>query len=148
MTLRRPAAEIGLPRIGVHDLRRTAATIVISSVVPLAVVSKTSWHSTLATTVNIYGHLLPHAARVAVQALDVGRGWHGPYPTSSPTAAPLIVARFTKGQCQPCPDRPRCTTSHQSARNVATGGSPAGPGRSGRRSAVLGKRFPRSLAGC
>lgn len=49
---------------------------------------------------------------------QVSRGWHGPYPTSSPTAAPLIVARFTKGQCQPCPDRPRCTNSHQSARNV------------------------------
>ncbi|MGW7665560.1 hypothetical protein ACWGJX_00035 [Streptomyces sp. NPDC054775] len=36
----------------------------------------------------------------------VGQGWHGPYPTSSPTAAPLIVARFTKSRCQPCPDRP------------------------------------------
>jgi DDE family transposase len=35
-----------------------------------------------------------------------------------PTAAPLIVARFTKGQCQPCPDRPRCTCSRESARNV------------------------------
>ncbi|MFI1769712.1 transposase [Streptomyces sp. NPDC020800] len=30
----------------------------------------------------------------------------------------LIVARFTKGQCQPCPDRPRCTSSRESARNV------------------------------
>jgi hypothetical protein len=47
----------------------------------------------------------------------VSAGWHGPYPTSSPTAAPLIVARFTKSQCQPCPDRPRCTTSSD-ARNV------------------------------
>ncbi|MFE2996829.1 transposase, partial [Nocardia sp. NPDC059246] len=45
-------------------------------------------------------------------------GWHGPYPTSSTTAAPLIVARFTKGQCQPCPVRSRCTTSRDSARNV------------------------------
>lgn len=49
---------------------------------------------------------------------QVSKGWHGPYPTSSPTAAPLIVARFTKGQCQPCPDRPRCTSSRESARNV------------------------------
>jgi hypothetical protein len=49
---------------------------------------------------------------------QVSRGWHGPYPTSSPTAAPLIVARFTKGQCQPCPVRTRCTTSRESARNV------------------------------
>ncbi|MGW7574482.1 transposase [Streptomyces sp. NPDC054765] len=49
---------------------------------------------------------------------EVSRGWHGPYPTSSPTAAPLIVARFTKGQCRPCPVRAQCTTSRESARNV------------------------------
>ena len=48
---------------------------------------------------------------------QVSAGWHGPYPTSSPTAAPLIVARFTRSQCQPCPDRPRCTSSSD-ARNV------------------------------
>ncbi|MER7769886.1 tyrosine-type recombinase/integrase [Kitasatospora sp. NPDC096140] len=69
VTLRRRSAEIGLPRIGVHDLRHTAASIMISSKVPLAVVSKTLRHSTLSTTVNIYGHLLPHAARDAVTAL-------------------------------------------------------------------------------
>ncbi|WP_406111675.1 IS1182 family transposase [Kitasatospora purpeofusca] len=45
-------------------------------------------------------------------------GWHGPYPTSSPTAAPLIVARFTKSQCQPCPARAKCTSSHDSHRTV------------------------------
>jgi integrase len=67
--LRRRSAELGLPRIGVHDLRHTAATIMISSHVPLAVVSKTLRHSTLSTTVNLYGHLLPHAARDAVTAL-------------------------------------------------------------------------------
>ncbi|MFF7994607.1 IS1182 family transposase [Kitasatospora xanthocidica] len=49
---------------------------------------------------------------------QVSRGWHGPYPTSSPTAAPLIVARFTKSQCQPCPVRAKCTTSRDAARNV------------------------------
>jgi transposase len=49
---------------------------------------------------------------------QVSKGWHGPYPTSSPTAAPLIVARFTKNQCQPCPVRAKCTTCRDSARNV------------------------------
>jgi transposase len=49
---------------------------------------------------------------------QVSQGWHGPYPTSSPTAAPLIVARFTKSQCQPCPVRAQCTTSKEGARNV------------------------------
>lgn len=68
--LRRRSEEIGLPRIGVHDLRHTAATIMISSRVPLAVVSKTLRHSTLSPTVNLYGHLLPYAARDAVTAID------------------------------------------------------------------------------
>ncbi|MET9398438.1 tyrosine-type recombinase/integrase [Kitasatospora sp. NPDC002965] len=67
--LRRRSAEIGLPRIGMHDLRHTAATIMITSGVPMAVVSKTLRHSTLATTINLYGHLLKHAADEAVNAL-------------------------------------------------------------------------------
>jgi transposase len=49
---------------------------------------------------------------------QVSKGWHGPYPTSSPDAAPLIVARFTKGQCQPCPARATCTTSGDGKRTV------------------------------
>ncbi|MFE2709950.1 transposase [Streptomyces mirabilis] len=48
----------------------------------------------------------------------VSQGWHGPYPTSSPTAAPLIVARFTKSQCQPCPAGTQCTTFRESTRTV------------------------------
>jgi transposase len=49
---------------------------------------------------------------------QVSKGWHGPYPTSSSDAAPLIVARFTRKQCQPCPARAACTTSRDGARNV------------------------------
>jgi hypothetical protein len=49
---------------------------------------------------------------------QVSRGWHGPYPASSPNAAPLIVARFTRSQCQPCPARATCTTSSDGARTV------------------------------
>ncbi|MET7784343.1 transposase [Streptomyces sp. NPDC005388] len=29
------------------------------------------------------------------------------------------MARFTKGQCQPCPVRTRCTTSRETSRNVS-----------------------------
>ena len=49
---------------------------------------------------------------------QVSKGWHGPYPTSSPDAAPLIVARFTKKQCQPCPVRAACTTSGDGKRTA------------------------------
>ena len=49
---------------------------------------------------------------------QVSKGWHGPYLTSSPDAGPLIVARFTRGQCQPCPARAACTTSGDGKRTV------------------------------
>jgi integrase len=58
----------GVPRIRVHDLRHLAATIMIASGVPLAMVSKTLRHSTLSTTVDIYGHLTRQAAQDAVDA--------------------------------------------------------------------------------
>ncbi len=48
---------------------------------------------------------------------QVSAGRHGPYPTSSPTAAPLIVARFTKSQCRPCPAR-RGNLTADNARTV------------------------------
>ena len=49
---------------------------------------------------------------------QVSKGWHSPYPTSSPDAAPLIVARFTKSQCQPCPASAVCTISGDGKRTV------------------------------
>lgn len=58
----------GVPRIRVHDLRHLAATIMIAAGVPLAMVSKTLRHSTLSTTVDIYGHLTRQAAQDAVDA--------------------------------------------------------------------------------
>jgi integrase len=61
-------ADAGLPRIRVHDLRHLAATIMITEGVPLAIVSKTMRHKTLATTVDIYGHLTRQAAQDGVDA--------------------------------------------------------------------------------
>ncbi len=48
---------------------------------------------------------------------QVSAGRHGPCPTS-PTAAPLIVARFTKSQCRPCPARAQGTASRESSRTM------------------------------
>ncbi|WP_344317896.1 transposase [Streptomyces javensis] len=56
--------------------------------------------------------------RVTCPQGQVSQGWHGPYPTSSPTAAPLTVTRFIKSQCRPCPVRSRCTSTVNSARTV------------------------------
>ncbi|MFE4514373.1 hypothetical protein ACFRMQ_09305 [Kitasatospora sp. NPDC056783] len=42
----------------------------IAADIPLAIISKTLRHSTLAITINLYGHLLKDSAEQAVQALD------------------------------------------------------------------------------
>ncbi|MET8630210.1 tyrosine-type recombinase/integrase [Kitasatospora sp. NPDC004669] len=67
--LRKRTAELGLPRIGLHDLRHTATSIMIAAGVAVAVVSKTMRHSTLAITINLYGHVLKDSADEAVKAL-------------------------------------------------------------------------------
>ncbi|MFI9319257.1 tyrosine-type recombinase/integrase [Kitasatospora aureofaciens] len=67
--LRKRTAELGLPKISLHDLRHTAASIMIAADIPVCVVSKTMRHSTLAITINLYGHLLKDSADEAVEAL-------------------------------------------------------------------------------
>ena len=67
--LRKRTTEAGLPTIGLHDLRHTAASIMIAEGTPIAVVSKTLRHSTIAITINLYGHLLKESADEAVLAL-------------------------------------------------------------------------------
>ncbi|WP_406194741.1 site-specific integrase [Kitasatospora sp. NBC_01560] len=82
--LRKRTAELDLPRIGLHDLRHTAASIMIAENIPVAVISKTLRHSTIATTINLYGHLLKDSADQAVlalaQALDRAAAKQSPVP--------------------------------------------------------------------
>ena len=49
----------GLPIIRFHDLRHTAASIMLNQGVPPFVVSKILGHSKPSTTMDIYGHLIP-----------------------------------------------------------------------------------------
>ena len=75
---------------------------------------------------------------VACPQDQVSKGWHGPYPTSSPDAAPLIVARFTKEQCQPCPARAACELLELQVRNRADQQDPAWRKRYAVRSGIEG----------
>jgi integrase len=69
-------ARADLPAIRFHDLRHTAATILLSHNVNPKVVSEMLGHSSVAITLDIYSHVLPHmqhdAAATMAQALFGG----------------------------------------------------------------------------
>lgn len=59
----------GLPRIRFHDLRHTAATLLLSARVNPKVVSEMLGHATVAITLDIYSHVLPDMQRDAATAM-------------------------------------------------------------------------------
>lgn len=60
----------GLPAIRIHDLRHTAATLLLSEGVNIKAVSETMGHSDIAITLGIYGHLLPTMQKDVTRAMD------------------------------------------------------------------------------
>lgn len=60
----------GLPRIRFHDLRHTAATLMLLERIPVKVVSEMLGHSTIAITLNLYSHVLPEMQQEATAAMD------------------------------------------------------------------------------
>jgi len=69
-----PACE----RVGVdctvHDLRHTAASIMLDNGWPIQNVSKTLGHSSIAITVDRYGHMFRDTEEALVARLDEARG--------------------------------------------------------------------------
>ena len=63
-------AEAGLPDIRCHDLRHTAATLQLAAGVPLATISRTLGHSSLAITADLYAAVTPDLRREAADAMD------------------------------------------------------------------------------
>ena len=63
-------ARAGLPAIRCHDLRHTAATLQLAAGVPLATISRTLGHSSIAITANIYAAVTPDLRREAADAMD------------------------------------------------------------------------------
>jgi integrase len=58
------------PRLRIHDLRHTFATLLIERGVPIKVVSELLGHSSIAITLQIYGHVTPKMRDRAVVELD------------------------------------------------------------------------------
>jgi integrase len=53
-----------------HELRHSAASLMLAQGVPLKTVSETLGHSSIAITADTYGHLLPPARAEAAAAFD------------------------------------------------------------------------------
>lgn len=72
--LRSALTRAGLPRIRCHDLRHTAATLQLAAGVPLATISRTLGHSSIAITANVYAQVTPELRREAADAMDRALG--------------------------------------------------------------------------
>lgn len=62
--------DIGLPRMRFHDLRHSAATILLSMGVPANMVQELLGHSNVSITLGIYGHVLPSTRRETIDKLE------------------------------------------------------------------------------
>jgi integrase len=62
--------EAGLPDIRFHDLRHTAASLMLNHGVPAIIVSKRLGHAKVSITLDIYGHLMPEMQNEAAEMID------------------------------------------------------------------------------
>lgn len=63
-------AEAGLPDMRIHDLRHSAATLLLKMGVPAKVVQEILGHSSIVITQDIYGHVLPEMQSEAMAKWD------------------------------------------------------------------------------
>ena len=57
--------EAGLPRIRLHDLRHTHATLALQAGIHPKIVSERLGHSTISFTLDVYSHAIPHLQKEA-----------------------------------------------------------------------------------
>lgn len=72
--LRRSLIRASLPRIRVHDLRHTTASILLEAGTHPKVVQDLLGHSTIRLTLDTYIHLTPPLHREAAQTMDLVLG--------------------------------------------------------------------------
>ncbi len=62
--------DAGLPDIRFHDLRHTAASLMLNNGIPLIVVSRRLGHAQPSITLDVYGHLIPGKQQEAASLMD------------------------------------------------------------------------------
>ena len=68
--------EAGVGQLTPHELRHSAATLLLAQGVPLHVVSEVLGHSSIRETKDVYGHLVAEDSRRAAEAMN--RVLYGP----------------------------------------------------------------------
>jgi integrase len=63
-------ARAGVPRIRLHDLRPTHATLLLQAGMPIKAVSERLGHSKTSVTLDTYAHVLPDMQDRAIDAID------------------------------------------------------------------------------
>jgi integrase len=66
--------RVGLPRIRFHDLRHSAATLLLSEGVHPKIVSEMLGRSQIAVTLDLYSHVTPTMQRQAAEAMEAVSG--------------------------------------------------------------------------
>lgn len=72
--LKSAADRAGLGSIGLHTLRHSAASVMLTNGVPLKVASDILGHSSIAITADTYGHVAPQVAQAALDTLSSALG--------------------------------------------------------------------------
>jgi len=71
VAFKRDLEAAGLPRdVRFHDMRHTAATLMLKKRVPVNVVAKVLAHSDPAMTLRRYAHALPDMQEIAAEAME------------------------------------------------------------------------------
>jgi integrase len=68
-TMQRRLKHIDVPRIRLHDLRHTSATLALDVEEDMRLVMQRLGHSSIAVTVNMYTHAAPEPAKAAASRL-------------------------------------------------------------------------------
>src|SRR4029077_5670343 len=62
--------KAGLPDFRFHDLRHSAASLLLAQGVPMRAVMELLGHSSISTTANIYSHVMPAMMRDVAEKMD------------------------------------------------------------------------------
>lgn len=87
----RVLAKAGIPRIRFHDLRHTAASLLLNHGVPIIVVSRMLGHSKPSVTLDIYAHLYQESQGEAAELMDK---LVAPIPVQMPKEAKNEVGKY------------------------------------------------------